>query len=129
MDPDVLVVSGGIVANDGVRSDKWGGNNITLQLEVQQSPNFSTHLRSWLGIPIFSSNFWDPNRKRNFNSTVFDSGDSGRIFFEIPMSGKSENWNSNLQNLEFQLFVCAVTHYVSLFLICIRSKACTMIYS
>ncbi len=26
------------------------------------------------------------------------------FFFEIPMSGKSENWNSELQNLEFRYF-------------------------
>jgi hypothetical protein len=35
---------------------------------------------SWLGIPIFGSDFWDPHRKRNYNS-VFDSKDSGWIFF------------------------------------------------
>ncbi len=35
---------------------------------------------TWLGIPIFGSDFWDPHRKRNSNS-IFDSWDSGRIFF------------------------------------------------
>jgi hypothetical protein len=36
---------------------------------------------SWLGIPIFGSDFWDPHRKQNSDS-VFDSKDSGRkIFF------------------------------------------------
>ena len=35
---------------------------------------------SWLGIPIFGSDFWDPHRKQNSDS-VFDSEDSGRIFF------------------------------------------------
>jgi hypothetical protein len=34
----------------------------------------------WLGIPIFGSDFWDPHCKQNSNS-VFDSEDSGRIFF------------------------------------------------
>ncbi len=44
------------------------------------------------------------------------------FFFETPMSGKSESWNSDLQNLEFRYFVCAGTHYVSSLLICIDSK-------
>jgi hypothetical protein len=48
-------------------------------------------------------------------------------FFEILMSGKSENWNFDWQNLEFRYFVCAGTQYVSLSPICIDSKACTMI--
>jgi hypothetical protein len=43
------------------------------------TPPFTT----WLGIPIFGSNFWDPHCKWNSNS-VFDSEDSGRkIFFEF----------------------------------------------
>jgi hypothetical protein len=49
------------------------------------------------------------------------------FFFEILMSGESENWNSNLQYSKFWYFFCAGTHYVSLLLICIDSKACTMI--
>ncbi len=58
--------------------------------------------QAWLGIPIFGSNFWDPHCKRNSNS-VFDSKDSGRIFFfEILMSGESENWNLDLGYLEFR---------------------------
>jgi hypothetical protein len=57
-------------------------------------------LATWLGIPIFGSNFWDPHCKRNFDS-VFDSKVSGHFFFEIPISGESENWNSDLQYLEF----------------------------
>ncbi len=57
--------------------------------------------QSWLGIPIFGSDFWDPHRKRNSNS-FFEYEDSGRIFFEIPMSGESENWNSDLQYSEFR---------------------------
>jgi hypothetical protein len=36
--------------------------------------------RSWLEIPIFGSNFWDPHWKWNSNS-VFDSEDSGWNFF------------------------------------------------
>jgi hypothetical protein len=40
-----------------------------------------------LGIPIFGSDFWDPHCKRNSDS-VFDSKDSGRFFFKIPMSGE-----------------------------------------
>ncbi len=55
----------------------------------------------WLGIPIFGSNFWDPHRKRN-SDFVFDSEDSVWIFFEIPMSGESENWNSDLRYSEFR---------------------------
>ncbi len=45
---------------------------------------------SWsrLGIPIFGSNFWDPHRKQNSDS-VFDSKDSGRIFFRILLL---KNW-------------------------------------
>jgi hypothetical protein len=37
---------------------------------------------SRLGIPIFGSDFWDPHWKRNSDS-VFDSEDSGWIFFEF----------------------------------------------
>ncbi len=37
-------------------------------------------LLSRLGIPIFGSDFWGPHRRRNSNS-VYDSEDSGRIFF------------------------------------------------
>ncbi len=55
---------------------------------------------TWMRILIFGSDFWDPHRKRNSNS-IFDSRDSGRIFFEIPMSEKLENWNSDLRNFEF----------------------------
>jgi hypothetical protein len=58
-----------------------------------------SHWLDWLGILIFGSNFWDPHWKWNSDS-VFDSRDSGRIFFLIPMSQKSENWNSDLQNSE-----------------------------
>ncbi len=49
--------------------------------------------RAWLGIPIFGSDFLEPHCKQNSNS-IFDSKDSGWIFFEIPMSGESENWKS-----------------------------------
>ncbi len=55
----------------------------------------------WLGIPIFGSNFWDHHCKRNSDS-VFNSEDSSWIFFEILMSGESENWNSDLQYSEFR---------------------------
>ncbi len=37
-------------------------------------------LNAWLGILIYGSDFWNPHRKWNFGS-VFDSGDSGWIFF------------------------------------------------
>ncbi len=50
---------------------------------------------SRLGILILGSNFWDPHWKRNSGS-ISDSKDSGRIFFEILISGESENWNSDL---------------------------------
>jgi hypothetical protein len=89
---------------------------------------FGIFLRSWLGIPIFGFDSWGTHWKQNSDS-IFDSGDSGWIFFLIPMSGKSENWNSDLQNSKFLFFVCAGTHYVSLPLISIDSKACTIIQS
>jgi hypothetical protein len=62
---------------------------------------------SWLGIPIFGSNFWDPHWKRNFDS-IFNSKDfsgipipfsipkiSVGIFFLNSTVEKSTNWNSN----------------------------------
>jgi hypothetical protein len=75
----------------------------------------------WLEILIFGSDFWDPHCRQNSDS-VFGSGDSVwnffefqclesqkieilickipeipfGFFFEILMSGKSENWNSDL---------------------------------
>ncbi len=58
------------------------------------------HFHSWLGIPIFGSDFWDPHRKQNFDS-VFDSKDSGRIFF----------WNSDVwrvRKLEFQFGIFGI---------------------
>ncbi len=45
MDPNVPAVGGGIVAIGGDRSCKWGGINILLQLEAQQSPNFPVQLQ------------------------------------------------------------------------------------
>jgi hypothetical protein len=61
-----------------------------------------TDAPAWLGILIFGSDFWDPHCKWNSDS-VFDSKDSGwKFIFEIPMSGESENRNSNLQYLEFR---------------------------
>ncbi len=41
---------------------------------------YKTIRQPWLGVLVFGSNFWDPNCKQNSNS-VFDSKDSGRIFF------------------------------------------------
>jgi hypothetical protein len=38
------------------------------------------HYNARLGIPIFGSNFWDPHQRRNSDS-VYNSEDSGRIFF------------------------------------------------
>ena len=49
---------------------------------------------SRLGIPIFGSNFWDPHQKQNSDS-VFDSKDSGRIFFSNSAVEKSRNRNSD----------------------------------
>ncbi len=49
--------------------------------------------RAGLRIRIFGSNFWDPHWKQNSNS-VFDSGDSGWIFF-----WKLDVWK--VRNLEF----------------------------
>jgi hypothetical protein len=69
---------------------RWLGRQWTRVL-----PRISQDLQAWLGILIFGSNFQDPHQKWNSDS-IFDSGDSGQIFFEIPMSGKSENWNSDL---------------------------------
>ncbi len=57
-----------------------------------------------LGILIFGSNFWDPQWRQNSNS-VYDSEDSGHFYFEILISGESENWNSNLRFLEFRQFL------------------------
>jgi hypothetical protein len=68
-----------------------------LKLDCYPDATFA----AWLGIPIFGSDFWDPHHKRNSDS-MFDSKDSGRIFFEIPMSEESENWNSDLRYLEFR---------------------------
>jgi hypothetical protein len=52
-----------------------------------------------LGITIFGIDFWDPHRKWNSDSISY-SGYSGRFFLKF-RTGKSSNWNSNLQNLEF----------------------------
>jgi hypothetical protein len=50
-----------------------------------------------LGILIFGSDFWDPHWKRD-SDPIYDSEDSGWKFFsQIPMSGESENWNSNFK--------------------------------
>ncbi len=64
---------------------------------TQSSAYSMMHL---VGNLIFGSDFWDPHCKRNSDS-VFDSGASGRFFFEIPMSGESGNRNSDLGYLEF----------------------------
>ncbi len=46
-------------------------------------------------ILIFGSNFWDPHQKRD-SDPAYDSKDSSRNFFSrIPMSGESENRNSD----------------------------------
>jgi hypothetical protein len=52
-----------------------------------------------LGIPIFGSDFWDPHRKQNSDS-VFESEDSGWIFFSNSAVEKSRNQNtdSKIQN-------------------------------
>ncbi len=47
-----------------------------------------------LGIPIFGSDFWDPYWKQDSDS-VFDSEDSGRIFFLISAVEKLRNRNSD----------------------------------
>ena len=52
------------------------------------------HCCARLGILIFGSDFWDPHRKRNSDS-VFNSEDSGRIFFLNSAVEKSRNWNSD----------------------------------
>ncbi len=57
-----------------------------------------------LGIPTFGSDFWNPHWRWNSDS-VYDSEDSGRIFFEIPISGEPENKNSDLRFLEFRQFL------------------------
>ncbi len=49
-------------------------------------------LKSWLGIPIFGSNFWDPHWKWNSDS-VFDSEDTGRICFWIRLL---KNWETGI---------------------------------
>jgi hypothetical protein len=55
---------------------------------------------AWLGIPIFGSNFCDPHWKQNLIPFLIPEI-LVRFFFEIPMSGNSEIWNSNLRNSEF----------------------------
>jgi hypothetical protein len=50
--------------------------------------------KTWLGIPIFGSDFWDPHQKRNSDS-VFDSGDSSQFFLLNSAVEKTTNWNSN----------------------------------
>jgi hypothetical protein len=55
-------------------------NNIYRFKVAFQLCQMMLDLVTWLGIPIFGSDFWDPHRKRNFNF-VFDSKDSGWIFF------------------------------------------------
>jgi hypothetical protein len=47
---------------------------------------------SWLGIPIFGSDFWDPHWNWNSNS-IFDSKDSGWIFFLNSTVEKLRNWS------------------------------------
>jgi hypothetical protein len=54
----------------------------TVAMVMDLTSVAATTTGAWLGIPIFGSDFWDPHRKRNSNS-VFDSKDSGRIFFEF----------------------------------------------
>jgi hypothetical protein len=49
---------------------------------------------AWLGISIFGSDFWDLHRKQNSDS-VFDSEDSGQIFFMNSAVEKSRKRNSN----------------------------------
>jgi hypothetical protein len=43
-------------------------------------PELKGHAATRLGIPIFGSDFWDPHWRWNSDS-VYDSEDSGRIFF------------------------------------------------
>jgi hypothetical protein len=56
---------------------------------------------TWLGIPIFGSDFWHPHWKQNSDS-IFDSEDSGRIFFWNSAVEKSRyrNSNSKIRNSE-----------------------------
>ncbi len=70
------------------------GTSLMRSLTALSTKTWDASLMTWLGIPIFGSDFWDPHCKWNSNS-VFDSEDSGRIFFWIPMSGESENHNSD----------------------------------
>jgi hypothetical protein len=57
--------------------------------------------QSWLGIPIFGSDFRDPHWKRNSDS-IFDSGDSGQNFFLNSAVEKSTNWNSDSEIRNFE---------------------------
>jgi hypothetical protein len=61
----------------------------------------TTLMTSWLGIPIFGSDFWDPHWKQNSDS-VFDSGDSGWIFFLNSAVEKSTNQNSDSKIWNFE---------------------------
>ncbi len=66
---------------------------------MRASAIWSLVLMAWLGIPIFGYDFWDPHRKQNSDS-VFDSKDSGQIFFLNSIVEKLRNWNfdSEIQN-------------------------------
>jgi hypothetical protein len=73
------------------RDEGWGWN-LPKMYAISKMPhnmlkfgsvnNFSGNIRewAWLGIPIFSSDSWDPHRKWNSN-TVSDSVNSCQIFF------------------------------------------------
>ncbi len=56
----------------------------TSSKDYYNSDWHSRRWAAWLGIPIFGSDFWNSHRKRNSDS-ISDSGNSGRIFFRIPL--------------------------------------------
>jgi hypothetical protein len=85
-----------------VGSQGTGGSTCAARVGGTEPANQTgIHAQAWLGIPIVGFDFWEPQWKQNSDS-VFDSGDSGRIFFETLMSGESGNQNSDLQYSEFQ---------------------------
>ncbi len=66
---------------------------------------------AWLGIPIFGSDFWDPNWKQNSNS-IFNPGNSGRFIFEF-LCWKIDKSEFCFRNSKLQKKLLVGTQYFS----------------
>jgi hypothetical protein len=70
----------------GIPADYNNSNyvgKVPVSSAVPMLPLTKEQLKTWLGIPIFGSSFWNPHRKQNSDS-VFNSKDSGqKIFLEF----------------------------------------------